>query len=157
MIGKEPGQVFLNLEARLFLDHIRITKRVPVRKAKTHVITIPVMAPEFNDDDLEKDLVFCDKGTEEDVGGDKVEENEDTDEGDIEEVEVDIRDVRDFISLVVTIVVDDELLAWKDVECEGVDVETSGRISTTVTVTGDISLVPDPLLPTMSFKTGALK
>jgi len=78
-----------------------------------HAITIPAMAPEFNDDDdAEKDLVFCDKEAPEDVGGDEVDEKWDVDDADggIEEVGVDIRDSREFVPLFVTVVMVNEIL-----------------------------------------------
>jgi len=171
----ERDQILLRFDARFFLDHVRIAKKVPTRKIKTHAITIPAMAPEFNDD-VERILLFCDKGAPEDVGGDKVDEDvdedgdKDTDEAsDVEEVVVavvvDIRDGEELISLVVTVVVVfNEMLVkllvldWIVVECEGADVETSDRILMTVTVVGEISPVLSSLFlssmgrTTMSFK-----
>lgn len=100
------------------------------------------MAPEFNDDAGERVLLFCDKGASEDfIGGDKVDEDEDdTDEASdlevVEEVEVEgvgVRDGEEPISVFVTVVVDFNemlvrLLDWRVVEGEGVGVEASGRI-----------------------------
>lgn len=66
-------------------------------KAKMHANTMPAIAPELSDD-VEKVLSFCDKGASEDVGGDKVDEDRDTDEArDVEEVDVAVGgvDVRD--------------------------------------------------------------
>jgi len=99
MPTNERGQVFLSFDARLYLNHVRIAKTVPTRKVKKHAITIPAMAPDFNDDDdVEESFVFCDKEFPEDVGGDKVDENEDTAEGsDIEEVGVDVWDGRELV------------------------------------------------------------
>jgi hypothetical protein len=123
------------------------------------------MAPELNDD-VEKVLLFCDKGASEDFGGDKVDdEGGNTDEASDIEVGVevggvDIRDGEELISLVV--VAFDEmllrLLDWEVVECEEVDVEISDRILMTVIVVGSLS----PLLlstmgeTTISFTIGAL-
>jgi len=86
----ERDQILLCFDARLFLDHVRKAKRVPKSKIKMHAITIPAMAPEFNDD-VEEVLPFCDKGASEDIGGDKVDEDGDTDEAtDVEEVEEEV-------------------------------------------------------------------
>ena len=140
----ERDQSLLCFDARFFLDHVRIAKKVPTSKTKTHANTIPAMAPEFNDN-VEEVLLFCDKGAVDDVGGDKVDEDGDLDEViDVEEVgvEVDIRDGEELISLVVAVVVVFNemlvgLLDCKVVECEGVDVETSDRMSMTVIVAGE--------------------
>ena len=53
---------------------------IPTRKKKTYAITIPAMAPKFNND-VEKVLLFWEKGAQDDVGG-KVDEDGlgDTDE-----------------------------------------------------------------------------
>lgn len=86
----ERDHILLRFDARFFLDHVRIAKKVPISKAKRHANTIPAMAPEFNDDLEEKVLLFCDKGGSEDIGGDKVDEDGDTDRdeaSDVEEVE----------------------------------------------------------------------
>jgi len=133
------------------------------------------MAPEFNDDDAERDFVICDEWSTEDAEGDKFDEDEDTDDegegtddenedmddegertddetedtdgededtDEINGLEVDIWDGREFTLLFVAVVVVDEmldrLLGLKDVE--GVDVEASGRISTTVRVKEEKSL-----------------
>jgi len=113
-----------------------------------HVNTIPAMAPELNDE-VEKVLLFCDKG-------DEVEEDGDTDEArEVEELEVGVEegvrrvDIRDdevceelLIVLVIkkVVVVFSEMLVrlldWEVVECEGFDVETSATILMTVTVFG---------------------
>jgi len=75
----ERDQILLDLSARFFLDHIRIAKKVPARKVKAHAITMPAMAPEFNDD-VEEVVLVCDKGAaEDDVEGDKVDEDGDKD------------------------------------------------------------------------------
>jgi hypothetical protein len=82
-------------------------KMVPKRKIKMHAITIPAMAPECNDDDdAEKDLVFCDKEVPEDVEGDEVDGKWDVDDADggIIEAGVDIWDSREFVPLLVTVV-----------------------------------------------------
>jgi len=160
-------QILLNFDARFFLFHVRIAKKVPTRKVRTNAITIPAMAPELNDD-VEKVLLFCDKEAPDDVGGDKVDEDGDMDEANDVEVEDedDIRDGEELISLLVTVVVAFDkmlvrLLDWKVVECGGVDVETD-RISMTVTVVGERSLVPSSLLfspmgkTTMSFTISAM-
>lgn len=155
MPTKERDQVFLNFNARFFLDHIRIAKKAPIRKMITHAITIPAMAPEFNDDDdVEKGLVFCSKGTSEDVEGGNVDESRDLDEVGDTEVGVDIREEREFLSLVVALVVDndedemlDRLMGCKD--DEGVDVGTSGRISRKVIVSKDPSLISSMAQATM--------
>ena len=145
--------------ARFLLDHVRKAKKAPMR-AKIHANTTPAMAPEFNDD-VEKVLLFCDKGASEDVGErDKVDDDRDTDEAsNLEEVEVGVGvDIRDgevcgesiVLVLVIKVVVVfsdsemlDELLDWEVVEDEGLelDVERSNRISMTVTVVGVGSLV----------------
>lgn len=58
-----------------------MAKNIPVRKAKTHTIIMPAMAPGFNDDDdAEKALVSCCKGVPEDIKGNEVDEDEGTDE-----------------------------------------------------------------------------
>lgn len=108
----ERDQILFSFDARFFLDHIRIAKTDPTRKIKTHAITIPAMAPEFNDD-LEKVLLFFDKGAPlaEDAWGDKEDEEGDTDEAsDVEEVGVgvgvDIRDGEELITLVAKAVVE---------------------------------------------------
>jgi hypothetical protein len=115
----ERDQILFCFDARFFLDHVRKAKKAPTRKVKMHAITIPAMAPEFNDD-VERVLLFCDKGASEDVGGDKEDVGGDKDEDgntdeatDLEEVEVgvevgvevDIRDGDELISLVVKVVV----------------------------------------------------
>ena len=152
----QRDHILLCFDARLFLDHVRKAKNVPTSKVKIHANTIPAMAPEFNDD-VEKVLLFCDRGASEDVGGDKVDEDGDTEEArDIEGVGVgvDFRDDEELILLRVTVVVVfNEMLVrlidWTVVECEGVDVETSDRISMTVVVVGEVgkrSPVSSPLL-----------
>jgi len=164
----ERDHFLLDLNARFFLDHIRIAKKVPARRVKTHAITMPAMAPEFNDD-VEEVLLFCDKGAAaEDVEGDKVDEDGDKDEAsEFEEVEVEVSDdIRDGKEMVTVVVVFNEmllrLLDWEIVECEGVDVGTSDRISMTVIVVGEGSLVPFPLFissmgqTTMSFTISAM-
>ena len=128
--------LLLSFDARFFLDHVRIAKTIPTRKIKTHAITIPAMAPEFNDD-AEKVLLFWDKGAPDDVGG-KVDEDGlgDTDEAsdvdeDEDEDEVDIRDGEELIVVTVVVAFNGmlvRLLDWKVVECEGVDVEISDWI-----------------------------
>lgn len=145
----ERGQVFLKFDARLFLNHVRIAKKIPMIKAKTHTVTIPAMAPGFNDD-AEAVLVSCDKGIAEDVGGDKVDEDGDMDE-DSDMEEVDVWYDRALLAVIVTDVVvsnDSETLARVSgckVVYEGIDVEKSGRISTTVIVVGGESLASSML------------
>jgi len=154
----ERDQILFCFDARLFLDHVRKAKKVATRRVKTHANTIPAMAPEFNDD-VEKVPLFCGKGASEDVGEDKVVEDEDTDDAsDVEEAEVgvgvgvgvDTRDGEELISVVVTVVVTFNerlvrLLDWKVVE---VDVGISDTISMTVIVlgVGERSSVPSRLL-----------
>ena len=110
MLIMERDQILFSFDARFFLDHIWIAKTDPTRKIRTHAITIPAMAPELNDD-LEKALLFSDKGAPEDAGGDKEDEDGDTDKvSDVEEVGVgvgvDIRDGEELIILVATAVVE---------------------------------------------------
>ena len=148
--------------ARFLLDHVRKAKKVPMRKVKMQTSTIPARAPEFKDE-VEEALLFCDKEASEDVGGDKVDEDRDTDEacdlGDVggEEVEVGGDDIREsevceeLIVLVIKVVVVfsetlDRLLGREVVECKGVDVERSDRVSKTVTVVGVVSPVLSSLL-----------
>jgi len=120
-----------------------------------HAKTIPAIAPEFNDD-VETVLLLCDKEASEDVGGEKVDEDRDTDEvRDVKEVEVGagVKEgvvCEELIVLVIKVVVVFNemlvrLLDWEVVECEGLDVETSNRISMTVTVVGAGSPVVIPL------------
>lgn len=158
--------------ARFLLDHVRKAKKAPMRKINMHANTIPAMAPEFNDD-VEKVLLFCDKGASEDVGwGDKVDDDRDTDEvSDLEEVEVgagvDIWDGEvcggSIVLVVIKVVVVFNnmlvrLLDWEVVEGErlGLDVERSNRISTTVTVVGVGSLLFPLLLSLLGQATMSL-
>lgn len=169
----ERDQILLHFE-RLLLDHVRKAKKAPTSKAKMHTNTIPAMVPEFNDD-VEEVLLFREREVSEDVGGDNVDEDVDTDEtSEVDEVEVEDEvevggvDIRDdevceelILTVVTVVVVFNEILVrlsdWEVVECGGLDVETSGRISMTVTVVGVGSPVLSPLLvsskglSTMSF------
>ena len=129
--------------------------------------TIPATAPEFNDDE-ELVLLFCDdKGASEDVGGDKVDEDDrDTDNpGDLEEVGgeevggVDIREEDEgLIVLVIKVAVVfsemlDRLLGREVVvECERVVVERSERVSKTVTVVGVVS----PVISSLTYSSNCL-
>ena len=129
--------------------------------------TIPATAPEFNDDE-ELVLLFCDdKGASEDVGGDKVDEDDrDTDDpGDLEEVGVeevggvDIREEDEgLIVLVIKVAVVfsemlDRLLGREVVvECERVVVERSERVSKTVTVVGVVS----PVISSLTYSSNCL-
>jgi len=61
-----------------------------MRERTIHAITIPAMAPEFNDDGA--DCVICDELTPEDVGGDKVDEDEGMDDEDDENEDTDDED-----------------------------------------------------------------
>ena len=144
----ERDQILLCF-ARFFLDHVRKAKKVTTRKVKMHANTIPAMAPEVNDD-VEKVLLFCDKGASE---GDKVDEDWDTREaGNVDEVGVGVGGVdvleEELIVLVIKVVVvfNGRLLDWEVVECEGVGIKTSDRNSMIVTVLGIESPVLFPLL-----------
>ena len=156
--------------ARFLLDHVRKRKKVPMRKVKMQAKTTPATAPEFNDDE-ELVLLFCeDKGASEDVGGDKVDEDDrDTDDpGDLEEVGVEVEvggdDIREedevcegLIVLVIKVVVVfsemlDRLLGREVVECERVVVERSERVSKTVTVVGVVS----PVISSLTYSSNCL-
>jgi len=91
LLTMERDHILFCFDARFFLDHVRIAKKVPTRRIKMHANTIPAMAPELNDD-VEKVLLFCDNGASEDLGGDKVDDEDgNTDEADdIEEVGVEV-------------------------------------------------------------------
>jgi len=122
--------------------------------------TIPATAPEVNDDVEDVLLFCCDKEASEDVGGDKVDEDRDTeDPGDLEEVGVEVGgvDIREdevceeLIVLVIRIVVVfsemlDRLFGREVVECKEIDVERSDRVSKTVTVVGVVSPVSSSLM-----------
>jgi len=110
-----------------------------------HVNTIPAMAPELNEE-VEKVLLFCDKGDEVDEDGD-ADETREVEEVGVEEGvrRVDIRDDEVCEELLIVLVIKVvvvfsemlvRLLDWEVVECEGFDVETSATILMTVTVFG---------------------
>jgi len=128
----ERSQVLLNFEARFFLNHIRIAKKIPMKKAKMHAATIPTRFDENDDgDDGDEVLVSCSKGVPEDIGRDEVRVEVEVEEAS----ELGIWDGKVLVSVMAIDVFEGVLLSvWMGIEYEVIDSEAWGRISTTVIV-----------------------